>query len=82
MNTYSKNKETEQCTIPFVMPSAFGYRFSVKSKQNSRIVGTGFFKSSRKMNKEEQIRFLHQYTNGIYFKKEAFLSIDVFEAEA
>lgn len=82
MNTDSKNAETKQCTIPFVMPSAFGYRFTVKSNQNNRIVGTGFFKSSQKMNKEEQISFLHKYTNGIYFKKEAFVSIDIFEAEA
>lgn len=63
------------------MPSAFGYRFSVKSNQNNIIVGTGFFKSNRKMNKEEQIIFLHQYTNSIYLKKEVFVSIDVFEAE-
>ncbi len=72
----------EKYTIPFVIHSAFGYRFSVKSNQNSIIVETGFFKSSLKMNKEEQISFLHQYTNGIYFKKESFVSIDVFEAEA
>jgi hypothetical protein len=82
MNTDSKIAETKQCTIPFVMPSAFGYRFSVTSKQNNRIVGTGFFKSSRKMNNEERISFLHQYTNGMYLKKEAFVSIDVVEAEA
>jgi hypothetical protein len=70
------------CFLGAVMPSAFGYRFSVTSKQNNKIIGTGFFKSSREMTAYEQISFLHQYTNGIYAKKESFVNIDVFEAEA
>jgi len=82
MENTSNKTQTEPCTIHGVMPSAFGYRFSVTSKQNGRTVGTGFFKSSKKMTKDEQISFLHQYTNGIYLRKEAFVSIDVFEAEA
>ena len=76
MNRDSKNIENGQ------MPSAFGYRFTVTSNQNNRIVGTGFFSSNQKMNKGEQISFFHQYTNGMYLKKQAFVSIDVFEAQA
>ena len=64
------------------MRSAFGYRFKVTSKQNNKTLGTGFFKSSRKITKDEQISFFHQYTNGMYLNKESFVSIDVFEAEA
>jgi hypothetical protein len=64
------------------MPSAFGYRFSVTSNRNNEILGTGFFKSSRKMTKAEQLCFFHQYTHGKYQKEESFVSIDIFEAEA
>lgn len=62
--------------------SFIGYRFSVTSKQNDKTLGTGFFKSSQKMTKDEQLSFFHQYTHGMYLKKESFVSIDVFEAEA
>ena len=65
----------------YMKPSAFGYRFSVTSNQNNETLGTGVFKSSQKMTKDEQINFFHQYTNGIYLNKEAFVSIDIFEAE-
>ena len=34
------------------------------------------------MTKDEQLDFFHQYTNGMYQNKEAFISIDIFEAEA
>ena len=60
----------------------WGYRFSVTSNQNNNTLGTGFFKSSRKITKDEQISFFHQYTNGMYLNKESIVSIDVFEAEA
>lgn len=60
---------------------AFGYRFKVTSNQDGETLGTGFFKSSRKITKDEQISFFHQYTNGIYLNKEPFVSIDIFEAE-
>ena len=62
--------------------SYFCHRFSVLSKQNGKTIGTGIFRTSKKMNKDEQIRFLHQYTNGIYLKKEDFVDIYVFESEA
>ena len=71
-----------ECFLGGVMRSAFGYRFKVTSKQNNKTLGTGFFKSSRKITKDEQISFFHQYTNGMYLNKESFVSIDVFEAEA
>ena len=34
------------------------------------------------MTKAEQLNFFHQYTHGKYQKEEAFVSIDIFEAEA
>ena len=60
----------------------WGYRFSVTSNQNNKTLSTGFFKSSRKITKDEQLSFFHQYTHGMYLNKESFVSIDVFEAEA
>ena len=65
-----------------VMPLTFGYRFSVTSNRDGKTLGTGFFKSSRKMTEDEQLNFFHQYTHGMYQKEEAFVSIDIFEAEA
>ena len=76
-NTYKQQLNTAGVT-----PSAFGYRFSVTSNRNGETLGTGFFKSSRKMTKAEQLNFFHQYTHGMYQNKEAFISIDIFEAEA
>ena len=76
-NTYK-----QQLNTAGVMSSAFAYRFSVTSNINNKILGTGFFKSSRKMTKDEQLNFFHQYTHGMYQKEEAFVSIDIFEAEA
>lgn len=64
------------------MPSAFGYRFSVTSNRNGKVLGTGFFKTSRKMSEDEQLDFFHQYTNGMHQKAGSFVSIDIFEAEA
>ena len=69
-----------ECFLGGVMRSAFGYRFKVTSNQNGETLGTGFFKSSRKITKDEQISFFHQYTNGIYLAKESFITIEVFEA--
>ena len=69
-----------ECFLGGVMRSAFGYRFKVISKQNNKTLGTGFFKSSRKITKDEQISFFHQYTNGMYLAKESFITIEVFEA--
>ena len=74
--------QSKQLNTAGVMPSAFGYRFSVTSNRNNEILGTGFFKSSRKMTEDEQLNFFHQYTHGMYQKEEAFVSIDIFEAEA
>ena len=76
------NEQNLELNIAGVMPSAFGYRFTVTSNQNNKTLGTGFFKSSRKMTKDEQLSFFHQYTHGMYLNKESFVSIDVFEAEA
>jgi len=64
------------------MPSAFGYRFSVTSNRNGKVLGTGCFKTSRKLTRDEQLDFFHQYTHGMYQKEESFVSIDIFEAEA
>jgi hypothetical protein len=72
----------KQLNTAGVMPSAFGYRFSVTSNRTGKTLGTGCFKTSRKMTKDEQLSFFHQYTNGMYQNKEAFISIDIFEAEA
>ena len=69
------NLQSQQLNIAGVMPSAFGYRFSITSNQNNKTLGTGFFKSSRKMTKNEQLTFFHQYTHGMYLKKESFVSI-------
>ena len=71
-----------ECFLGGVMRSAFGYRFKVTSKQNNSTLGTGFFRASKEMTKEEQINFLHQYTNGYYLAKESFITIEVFEAYA
>ena len=76
-NTYK-----QQLNTAGIMPSTFGYRFSVTSKRNNEILGTGFFKTSRKMTRDELLDFFHQYTHGKYQNKEAFVSIDIFEAEA
>ena len=74
--------QSKQLNTAGVMPSAFGYRYSVTSNRNNEILGTGFFKTSRKMTREELLSFFHQYTHGKYQKEEAFVSIDIFEAEA
>ena len=76
-NTYK-----QQLNTAGVMPSAFGYRFAVISIRNNEILGTGFFKTSRKMTRDELLSFFHQYTHGKYQKEESFVSIDIFEAEA
>ena len=72
-NEYNKPAETK---------AIFGYRFSVTSNRNNEILGTGFFKTSRKMTRDELLDFFHQYTNGMYQKEGDFVSIDIFEAEA
>ena len=74
--------QSKQLNAAGVMPSAFGYRFSVTSNRNGKTLGTGFFKTSRKMTRDEQLDFFHQYTHGKYQKEEDFVSIDIFEAEA
>ena len=76
----AKRMTALECFLGGVMRSAFGYRFKVISKQNNKTLGTGFFKSSRKITKDEQISFFHQYTNGMYLAKESFITIEVFEA--
>ena len=59
-----------------------GYRFEITSKQNNSVLGTGFFKVSKKMSDAEQLDFFHQYTNNAYLNKESFLLITIFEATA
>ncbi len=81
LSIYKEAIQNQQLNVAGVMPSVFGYRFSVTSNRNNEILGTGFFKSSRKMTKAEQLCFFHQYTHGKYQKEEAFVSIDIFEAE-
>ena len=75
------NTDNKQLNTAGVMPSAFGYRFSVTSNRNNKTLGTGFFKTSRKMTRDELLNFFHQYTHGMYQKEEDFVSIDIFEAE-
>jgi len=84
MNTENTINEATNtgCFLGGVMRSVFGYRFKVTSKQNNSTLGTGFFRASKEMTKEEQINFLHQYTNGHYLAKESFITIEVFEADA
>jgi hypothetical protein len=62
------------------LKSNYRYRFKITSKQNDSTLSTGFFKVSKKMTKEEQIIFLHQYNNGRYLDKESFITIDIVEA--
>ena len=76
-NTYK-----QQLNTAGVMSSAFAYRFSVTSNRTGKTLGTGFFKTSRKMTKAELLSFFHQYTHGRYQKEASFVSIDIFEAEA
>ena len=79
----TENSNTKQpCTINSVMLSAFCYRFRITSKQNNKVLGTGFFKSSKHLSTSERIDFFHQYTNGLYLGKESFINVEVFEAEA
>lgn len=84
MNLFQTVNEAESPAflVGAVMRSVFGYRFKITSKQNNKTLGTGLFKVSREMTKEEQIDFLHQYTNRNYLNKEFFVNIDVFEADA
>ena len=58
--------QNKQLDTAGVMLLAFGYRFSVTSNRNGKTLGTGFFKTSRKMTKDEQLSFFHQYTHGKY----------------
>ena len=76
------NAYKQQLNTAGVTPSTFGYRFSVTSNRNNEILGTGFFKLSRKMTRDELLSFFHQYTHGKYQKEASFVSIDIFEAEA
>ena len=76
------NTDNKQLNTAGVMPSTFGYRFLVTSNRNNEILGTGFFKTSRKMTRDELLDFFHQYTHGRYQNEESFVSIDIFEAEA
>lgn len=76
------NTDNKQLNTAGVMPSTFSYRFSVTSNRTGKTLGTGFFKSSRKMTEDERLSFFHQYTHGMYQKEESFINIDIFEAEA
>lgn len=53
------------------------YRYKITSKQNGQILGTGSFKVHKKMNETEQLFFLHEYTNGMYLKKEPYINIEI-----
>lgn len=55
------------------------YRFKVTNKINGRVEGTGSYKSSKKLTDVEQIDFLHQYTNGLYYDKVDYLNIEIWE---
>ncbi len=56
------------------------YRFEVKYKINGKIEGTGCFThSAESLSEQEQLSFLHEYTNGMYKNKEQFLSIKIWK---
>lgn len=55
------------------------YRFKITRKQNKTVIGTGRFRTIAEMNKERQLSFFHEYTNGAYFGKEYFLIIEIWQ---
>lgn len=56
------------------------YRYEVKNKINGKIEGTGCFtQSTEDLSIQEQISFLHEYTNGMYKNKEQFLGIKIWK---
>jgi hypothetical protein len=57
-----------------------GYRFTVINNVDNKIIGTGLFTATEKISEQEQLDFLHRYTNGIYLKHEALLSIHIAES--
>jgi len=57
-----------------------GYRYTVVSNVDNKIIGTGLFKSTEQISEQEQLDFLHRYTNGIYLKYEGLLSIHIAES--
>jgi len=59
----------------------YGYRFKIASKQNKKVIDTGFFRTSRPFSKAEQIAFFHQYTHSGYLGKESFISVNIFEVD-
>jgi hypothetical protein len=74
MNNNLNRNASKECSV-------FGYRFKITSKQNNSILGTGLFKVSKEMEKEEQINFMHQYTNGYYLDKKSFIIIEMFKVD-
>jgi|GEM_PF-5200200 len=65
------NKEDKQAV------DSASYRFKITSIQNNHVIGTGLFTTSKKLNTEKQISFLHEFTNGVYANKERFVCIEV-----
>jgi hypothetical protein len=52
----------------------------VVNNVDNKIIGTGLFKSTEQISEQEQLDFLHRYTNGIYLKYEGLLSIHIAES--
>ena len=60
----------------------YSYRFEVKRIQEGKIVGTGRFILSKKdLPEQKLVSFLHEYTNNMYKKDLAFLSIKIYESQ-
>lgn len=58
------------------------YRFEVKNNQNGKIEGTGCFTHSKEdLSENQQLSFLHEYTNGMYKGKEQFFSIRIHKVQ-
>lgn len=55
----------------------FKYIFKVKNDLNKSIIGSGSFKTSKKFNKKERLKFMREFTNNAYLNK--FVSIDITE---
>lgn len=58
---------------------SFIYKFKVVNIYDNKILGTGNFKISEKMDEIRRLEFFHEFTNGIYLGKEPFISITIWE---
>jgi len=52
------------------------YKFKITSKHDDSILGTGNFKVCKQMTEQQQLVFLHHYTNGCYLRNQ-FVNIEI-----